>query len=752
LFGGSIVGSGSLALKNTTGVTQFSAGSTGVTVSDSSGVSKFNVAASTGNVTVGGTLTVTSGFSGSLTKLASGGDYLIAGNNIILTTGSSGAITISSAATGGAGDPGATYLVLSATGSLTSERVITAGTGITATDGGAGANYTLAINDGVVATISGATFTGGVTFNNNVGIGTTATSVKFAVSGSSSAGVPTAVIREGIASQSDVTAVLDVQNSAGTSLFFVTGSGAVGISTNNTLGSKLYVSSSLTGNAASALIVGGQVLGVSLNTYKAQTHLFQLASSTEAMRIDSNGNVGIGTNSTNGNKLAVNGDMSITGSTLPGITNTHTLGSTTKLWSNVYSTAFSGSLTKLSTGADYLVAGTGISLSTGSTGNITISSTAGGVAGTDTQIQFNDGGAFGGDGGLTYNKVTDTLTGVTASFYRITTTDTASFNGNVTLGDASADTVTVNGTATFVGAAVTTTFAGDVAVNGGDVTTTATTFNLVNGTATTVNFAGAGTDVNIGTTSGNLYLKNATTNVSGNIVSAGDIAVNGGDVTTSATTFNLVNGTATTVNFAGAGTDVNVGAVTGNLYLKNATTNVSGNIVSAGDVAVNGGDITSSAATFNLLNGTVTTLNLAGAGTDINVGSNGAGSLYLKNATVYISGSSVHAGASSFNGNVTFGDATSDTITFTARSATSFLPSADVTYDLGSASLRWANIYTGDLHLKNERGDYTLIEEPDFLTIRFNKTGKRYKFMLEAVPEFDEEIGNFSSGPTPDKK
>jgi hypothetical protein len=357
----------------------------------------------------------------------------------------------------------------------------------------------------------------------------------------------------------------------------------------------------------------------------------------------------------------------------------------------VYSTAFSGSLTKLSTGADYLVAGTGISLSTGSTGNITISSTAGGVAGTDTQIQFNDGGAFGGDGGLTYNKVTDTLTGVTASFYRITTTDTASFNGNVTLGDASADTVTVNGTATFVGAAVTTTFAGDVAVNGGDVTTTATTFNLVNGTATTVNFAGAGTDVNIGTTSGNLYLKNATTNVSGNIVSAGD-------------------------------------------------------------VAVNGGDITSSAATFNLLNGTVTTLNLAGAGTDINVGSNGAGSLYLKNATVYISGSSVHAGASSFNGNVTFGDATSDTITFTARSATSFLPSADVTYDLGSASLRWANIYTGDLHLKNERGDYTLIEEPDFLTIRFNKTGKRYKFMLEAVPEFDEEIGNFSSGPTPDKK
>lgn len=59
-------------------------------------------------------------------------------------------------------------------------------------------------------------------------------------------------------------------------------------------------------------------------------------------------------------------------------------------------------------------------------------------------------------------------------------------------------------------------------------------------------------------------------------------------------------------------------------------------------------------------------------------------------------------------------------------------------FDLGGANKRWANIYTGDLHLKNERGDYTLIEEEDCLTIRFNKTGKRYKFVLERAPEYDE--------------
>ena len=40
------------------------------------------------------------------------------------------------------------------------------------------------------------------------------------------------------------------------------------------------------------------------------------------------------------------------------------------------------------------------------------------------------------------------------------------------------------------------------------------------------------------------------------------------------------------------------------------------------------------------------------------------------------------------------------------------------------------DIYTGDLHLKNERGDWTLIEEEDCLTMRNNKTGKRYAISM----------------------
>ena len=56
-------------------------------------------------------------------------------------------------------------------------------------------------------------------------------------------------------------------------------------------------------------------------------------------------------------------------------------------------------------------AGTGGQLlSSNSTGGVYWSTPSAGVAGSDTQVQFNDGGALAGEAGLTYNKTTDTLT------------------------------------------------------------------------------------------------------------------------------------------------------------------------------------------------------------------------------------------------------------------------------------------------------------------------------------------------------
>jgi hypothetical protein len=60
-------------------------------------------------------------------------------------------------------------------------------------------------------------------------------------------------------------------------------------------------------------------------------------------------------------------------------------------------------------------------------------------------------------------------------------------------------------------------------------------------------------------------------------------------------------------------------------------------------------------------------------------------------------------------------------------------PETTNTYDLGAPLLRWANIYTSDLHLKNEKGDWTVEEGEDDLFITNNKTGKKFKFKLEEV-------------------
>ncbi len=61
------------------------------------------------------------------------------------------------------------------------------------------------------------------------------------------------------------------------------------------------------------------------------------------------------------------------------------------------------------------------------------------------------------------------------------------------------------------------------------------------------------------------------------------------------------------------------------------------------------------------------------------------------------------------------------------------LPDVDNVRNIGSPSFRWANIYTGDLHLKNDKGDWTVIEDEDFLTLRNNKSGRHFKIVMEAI-------------------
>ena len=71
-----------------------------------------------------------------------------------------------------------------------------------------------------------------------------------------------------------------------------------------------------------------------------------------------------------------------------------------------------------------------------------------------------------------------------------------------------------------------------------------------------------------------------------------------------------------------------------------------------------------------------------------------------------------------------------------------FLPEANNTRDLGSSSLRWKDIYTGDLNLSNEGktndvdgtwGNYTIQEGENDLFLINNRSGKKYKFNLTEV-------------------
>jgi len=71
------------------------------------------------------------------------------------------------------------------------------------------------------------------------------------------------------------------------------------------------------------------------------------------------------------------------------------------------------------------------------------------------------------------------------------------------------------------------------------------------------------------------------------------------------------------------------------------------------------------------------------------------------------------------------------------------IPTVDGSFDLGSSvngfshiysnNITASNIYTGDLHLKNDKGDWTVIEAEEYLTLRNNKTGKTFKIVMEAI-------------------
>ncbi len=136
--------------------------------------------------------------------------------------------------------------------------------------------------------------------------------------------------------------------------------------------------------------------------------------------------------------------------------------------------------------------------------------------------------------------------------------DTVGINGTTTITGNTSINTSGSGTTTIGNAS-----AGAIAIQSAStvgLTGTTTITGLTSGDALTVNNSTSTGNIFVAQDNGSAVFTIAD---GGNVTLAADLAVNGGDITTNQTTFNLLNTTATTVNAFGAATALNIGASSG---------------------------------------------------------------------------------------------------------------------------------------------------------------------------------------------
>ncbi len=230
----------------------------------------------------------------------------------------------------------------------------------------------------------------------------------------------------------------------------------------------------------------------------------------------------------------------------------------------VYASTYAGPLTVPSwtvTGALAVGGNTTLTGALAVTGAATFASTVG-VTGVTTLSAALSGttGTFSSTLGVTGVLSANTigvLTGTTATVYNTTATTVNAFGAatTLTLGAATGTCTIANATVALTGATAftvtaPTTITGDLTLVGGDIiASTATTWNVLNTVATTINMGGAATAINMGAGASTTVTVSATTAV----------ALNTGAITSNQTTVALLNTTTTTVNAFGAATALALG-------------------------------------------------------------------------------------------------------------------------------------------------------------------------------------------------
>ena len=60
-------------------------------------------------------------------------------------------------------------------------------------------------------------------------------------------------------------------------------------------------------------------------------------------------------------------------------------------------------------------------------------------------------------------------------------------------------------------------------------------------------------------------------------------------------------------------------------------------------------------------------------------------------------------------------------------------PESECVGFLGTSGAKWESICAKEINLVNDRGDWTVIPEENYLSVRDNKTNKLYKLVLEEI-------------------
>lgn len=282
--------------------------------------------------------------------------------------------------------------------------------------------------------------------------------------------------------------------------------------------------------------------------------------------------------------------------------------------------------------------GVGQVLTADASGNVFWNTQAPSVVGSNTQLMFNDEGTLGASASLTFDKTTSTLT------------------------------VSNNFSVPFI-----------TGSNGSRNITT--NYNSVSGAV------GVATDLTVGASGSG-----------GNVVASSILATG------------TVNASAVQVgsNFVANTTRVVVGTSVG--------LQANGSIGSAGDVLLSNGStvywgtrVASISTGDGLAGGLITSTGTVSVLANNGIVSNTSGLFVNPGTGVTVNSTGVHIGqdvattsdvtfrALTATGNVALGDSSSDTVSLNGVVNTGIIPQADLTFNIGSAAERWANVYAGSI-------------------------------------------------------